>query len=103
MMGGMSKNQPIGPDTVARVVSAIKEGWIAGDMTAQEPEALAPLAIRRWRSYARRGIAHDDYEARIRDLAKLIGLGDSKVYAPAARRIAAVLEPGSISETPFSD
>jgi hypothetical protein len=57
-------------ETPSRVILAIKQAWDAGCPVAQSAEVIAPVATRRWRSSRRRGIAADDYQARIRDLVK---------------------------------
>lgn len=92
----MAKNKPIDVALVERVIAAMKYGWIVGDLTPGEPEKAAVLYVRRWRSYARRGIKQGDREARIRDLARCISFqGDSQLYKRAAERIATVLESDS--------
>lgn len=91
----MAKNLPLDRELLSRTAAAISEGWKVGDLTGDDPLVLAPLVIRRWRSFARRGIAALDRQARIDDLAKYLSgrIRSRSLYRQAALRIAAVLDP----------
>jgi len=57
-------------ETTSPLILAIKQAWDEGCPVAQPAEAIVPVAVQRWRSSKRRGVAVDDRPARIRDLAK---------------------------------
>jgi hypothetical protein len=57
---------------IKRVTEALRTAYHA-DMSIAlcgEFEEVARYSVRRWRSYARRGVPKDDVTARVRDLAK---------------------------------
>jgi hypothetical protein len=58
------------PGDLGAVVSAIAALWEKGCPVASQPEVIAPIAIRRWNSSTRRGVAPDDAPGRVRDLAR---------------------------------
>ena len=59
------------PEEITALVSqAIEQAWEVGCPVAQSAETITPVAVRRWQSSKRRGIAEDNREARIKDLAK---------------------------------
>jgi hypothetical protein len=70
----MAKSPPIAVETLAAVIAAIEAAQRAGCPVASwNPsivEETARVAIRRWRSSARRGVDQSDHQARIRDLTK---------------------------------
>jgi hypothetical protein len=93
----------VSAETRAKVTAAILRAWEEGCPVASNPDEIAPIAIRRWNSSARRGFEVSDVQGRIRDLAKgliarferdpdLVGplRGD---YEYLARRVAEVLNP----------
>lgn len=49
---------------------AIQSAQEQGSPVAGHPELMAPTAIRRWQSSARRGVDQKDIHTRIKDLAK---------------------------------
>lgn len=52
-------------------LAALREAWDEGSPVAHPPwNAFAQTALRRWRSFASRGLEESDREGRIRDLAK---------------------------------
>ena len=64
----MAKATSINDATLAAVVAAVSSAWRNGSPVASEPEAIARVAIRRWRSSRRRHIDQGDLAARTRDL-----------------------------------
>lgn len=48
----------------------VRAAWEDGCPVASKPEKIAPIARRRWHSFASRNIDADDFESRIEDLAK---------------------------------
>jgi hypothetical protein len=87
----MAKAAPVDQETLATVIAAVDAARVAGCPVIYDPnrvEETARVAIRRWRSSARRGIDQADHAARIRDLAK--GLveqfeSDPKMVGPLFR------------------
>jgi hypothetical protein len=69
----MAKTPVIDPETFAAVVAAIDAASRAGCPVIYDSsrvEETARLAVRRWRSSARRGIDQADQTARVRDLTR---------------------------------
>jgi len=55
---------------IEEVASAVSLLWVEGCPAARRSEEIAPLAVRRWFSSARRGVRQNDRQARIDDLVK---------------------------------
>ncbi len=65
----VSKSRMTTPDLIEIARQVVATAWEEGSPIARDSEAFAPIAVRRWRSAARRGIRLTDSEARVRDLA----------------------------------
>ena len=54
---------------LAAAAQAIEAAWDEGCPVARRSDEIARVAVRRWRSMARRGILQEDFQAGVRDLA----------------------------------
>ncbi len=102
----MAKDQRIEAELLSRVMRALEEARDAGNPVACSTEEDAAIAIRRWQSFARRGLSPDDVPRRVLDLAKGIGKKRDPIdfasqghglhadYVDLAERIAEALSRG---------
>jgi hypothetical protein len=70
----MSKYPEIDPQLLDELIAVVQHCWDCGSPVAGSSrvrwEQIALVAIRRMRSFSRRGIARDDIPAQIRDIAE---------------------------------